>query len=352
MVRPSKSPLECQVARVRRRLFAQTFLISLVWCGSAVLVLAAAWFVLQPHVVPSLQIGPRLAVAGGFLAAGAGSALAWAFRRVHSPTTAGLLLDERFGLQERATTALTLPAEAQLTPAAQALLADVNQRVDQLHISSRFPIWPSWKAALVPAGALGLALLAFFYPTSSGAKSLLGKNNPASAQDSAKPPAHLEEVKQSFAKLKARPREEPADKPLADELKRFEAEENRIAARPHDTQEELRERIKEMNTLQEPMANREKELVEKIQARQQQLQQLNRQAKEEKEQEGPAKDLQKDLAQNKLDQARQEAQQLAKKLEDPKQGLSKHEPRAPTARTASPAAAGSRSSRRGPARPG
>jgi len=238
---------------------------------------------------------------------------------------AALLLDERFGLKERATTALTLPAEVQSTPAAQALLTDVNQRVGQLHVSSRFPVWPSWKAALVPAGALGLALLAFFYPASSGAKPLLGTNHPTSPQDSAKPPANLEEIKQSFDKLKTRPREQSADKPLADELKRFEAEENRIAARPHDTQEDLRERIKEMNTLQEPMANREKELAEKIQARQQQLQQLNRQAKEEKEQEGPAKDLQKDLAQNKLDKASQEAKQLAQKLQDQKQGLNKQE---------------------------
>src|SRR5206468_10151997 len=58
---------------------------------------------------------------------------------------------------------LTLTPDLVSTAAGQALVADANEQVAKVDVSSRFPVRLSWTAALVPAAAAVLALVAIFY---------------------------------------------------------------------------------------------------------------------------------------------------------------------------------------------
>ncbi|MDT9115742.1 hypothetical protein RSW44_24745, partial [Escherichia coli] len=63
------SPLDRQLAAVRRRLYLQTFLDRLVWCWSAALVLGSLWFFAESFVVAGAPAWLKWAVAGGLFAA-------------------------------------------------------------------------------------------------------------------------------------------------------------------------------------------------------------------------------------------------------------------------------------------
>jgi hypothetical protein len=156
-------PLYLQVSRVSRRLWLQTLVNQLVWCWTGALAVGVGWFLVQPLVMAEPPAWLRWAVAGGAVAVATVLAVVLAWVRRPSPVAAALSLDERFGLKERVTTSLTLPPDQQNSPAGQALLADVTERVAKLDVGSRFPLRMSWTAGLVPACAVALALVAIFY---------------------------------------------------------------------------------------------------------------------------------------------------------------------------------------------
>src|SRR5437588_2023306 len=118
------SSVERQLAVARRRLFLQTLLNRLVVAWTAALALAAVWFLAEPYLVEARPDWLRWAVAGGLVGLGTLAGLAWAVRARPSPLAAALSLDERFGLRERVTTALTLADRDRTSPAGQALLGD------------------------------------------------------------------------------------------------------------------------------------------------------------------------------------------------------------------------------------
>lgn len=307
----SPSPLRRQLTRVGRRLFLQTFLARLAWCWCFALLLAAGWFWVQPHWFSAISPEWRLAIAGGIVGVGTLLAVGLAIVQAPSQLTAALLLDERFGLKERVTTSLTLAPDHQSCPAAQALLADVNERVGGLEIPAKFPVRISWLPAAAPFAAATVAFMAFYYqPPPSQAKVSAG-------QDDKAPPVNAAEIDQKVAKLKKKEGEKPpAAKIMSEELKRIEAELDQIANKPRETKEELRERIKEMTALEDYIKNRQKELDEKARSLKQQLRQLDKMAGKDSNQEGPAKDLQKALAEGRLDDAKQELEKLGKKLKN------------------------------------
>jgi uncharacterized coiled-coil DUF342 family protein len=304
-------PLQLQIARVSRRLFWQTFLDTLAWCWTGALALAIVWFFAQPWVLNEPRVWLRWAVAGGLLGSASVLALVLAVLRAPSRLAAALSLDERFGLRERVTTSLTLAPEQVHTSAAQALLADVNQRIGQLDIGSRFPVGMSRSAAFVPAAALLLACVAFFYDPSQGQATLTGND------DGKKPPPNAAAIEQKMKELvKKREEKRPADKPKSEELQQLETKLEEIANRPRSTKDQLRERMQEMTALEEQMKKREREMSEKMQALKQQLKQLDRLGDREADREGPAKDLQKALKEGDLEKAKNEVERLAKKLEE------------------------------------
>jgi len=305
------SPLHVQLTRVGRRLFLQTFLVRLFWCWAGALLLAALWFVAQAWWWPTLAVEWRLGAAAGVLVLSTVLAAVLAVLHAPSRVTAALLLDERFGLKERVTTSLTLSPGQEASPAAQALLEDVNGRVSGLDVSTRFPVRVSWFSALAPTLAGLLALGAFYLPPPASQATVTPPD------DSTRPPANAAKIEEKVNRLKKKEAEkQPTAKVTSEDLKRIEAELDQIANKPRDTKEQLRERIKEMTALEDTIKNREKDLAEKNQALKQQLKQMEKMAGKDGTQEGPAKDLQKALAQGKLEDAQEELDKLAKKLKN------------------------------------
>jgi uncharacterized coiled-coil DUF342 family protein len=190
-------------------------------------------------------------------------------------------------------------------------MEDVNQRIGNLDIGSRFPVRVSRFAVLTPLGAMILAVVAFTYQPSLTQASLeASKDEKAPLAAAAKA-----DIAQKMNELTKKKTDRlPKTKEMAEELKQIEAKLEQIANRPRDTKEQLRERIKEMTALEDALKNREKELADKNRALKQQLQNLDKMAAKDTPKDGPAKDLQKALAQGKLDQAKEELEKLADKL--------------------------------------
>jgi len=308
MAKRTLSPLQRQVARVNRRLFLQTLLNCLVWCWTGALILTAAWFLLQPYLLEAPPPWLRGTVAGSLLAAGAVLAVVLALVRSPSRLIAALSIDERFGLKERVTTSLTLAPEMVSTPAGQALLQDVNQRVDKLDVPSRFPVRVSWTAALLPVCAGLLACVAFFHEPQKG------QATSTNQQETAQAALNKDQIDQKMKDLRKKTEQRAPAKPKSDEIEKLEAELEKIANKPHDTKDELRERIKEMTALEETMKNREKEMADKSKSLKQQLQQLDKMS--QKGQDGPARELQKALSEGKFDKAAEEIDRLMKKMQE------------------------------------
>jgi hypothetical protein len=304
------SPLQRQLGRVGRRLFWQKLVTTLLWSWAAALAATALWFVAQPHLIQDSSGWLRLGVAGGALAAASFLALGWALFRAPPRLAAALMLDEKFGLKERVTTSLTLAPDQEATPAGQALLADVNERLERLNVSTRFPLHVSWLTTVAPACAAIIALAAFFYQPAP-TQAIAPKDKETQA------PANAAEIEQKMKELKKRVGERrPHNKLLDEKLKEFEGELDQIANRPRDSQSQRLERVKEMTKLEEKMKNQEKELADKSRSLQKQLAQLDQTARQSGNQDGPGKDLEKALAKADLKQAREEMDKLVKKLKE------------------------------------
>ena len=170
------SLLHRQIARVHHRLILQTLLNALAWCWALAILLSAGWFLLQPYLMDGPPDWLRWTVAAGLLGAGTLLGVVLGLVRGPSQLMAALSLDSAFGLKERVTTSLTLAPEQAVSPAGQALLADVNQRINDLDVGSRFPVRLSWSAALVPVCAALLAVVAIFYQPIKGQARTTARN--------------------------------------------------------------------------------------------------------------------------------------------------------------------------------
>lgn len=310
------SLLHRQVARVHRRLVLQTFLNSLAWCWVGAVLLSAGWFLLQPYVVDGAPDWLRWTVAGALGCVATLLAVALGLLRAPSRLTAALSLDSAFGLKERVTTSLTLTPEQEGTPAGQALLADVNQRINDLDVGSRFPVRIGWTAALVPACGILLAVVAVFYqPIKGQARTTGGKDSAEAAPNAADIDRKMQQLKKTLAEKK------PSERPRSEELERLIGELDKLASRPRDTKEQIRERVKEMTALEEQMKLREKAMAEKARSLKEQLRRLD--LSTQKDGEGPAKDLQNALAKGDLNRAKEEIERLNKRIQ--KQDLTEKE---------------------------
>src|SRR5207237_5003784 len=141
-----------------------------------------------------------------------------------------------------------LAPEQEGTPAGQALLADVNQRINNLDVGSRFPLRLGWTAALVPACAALLALVAVFYqPIKGQARTTARNDGSEAAANAAEIDRKMQQLKKTTAEKK------PVDQPKSEEMERLLGELDKLASRPHETKEQVRERVKEMTALEEQM---------------------------------------------------------------------------------------------------
>jgi hypothetical protein len=307
MARSHSTPLDRQVARVRRRLFLQTLLELLVWSWVGALVLAVGWFLTEPYLRPG-AVSLRWEVVGGLCCGGAILALVLAVRQRPSALMAALALDERFQLKERVTTALSLSQTEQATSAGHALLADVNARLGGLHVGDRFPFRLPRSSVLVPVAVLALVLLAFFYnpvlnPVQAVEKEPLVDSPVAKAQiDKALRPLHKKPVNKA------------GERPKSEELQKLEAELDRLAQKSHDTREQARQLVKDITNAEDEVKKREKQLADRVDALKEQMKQAERLSKTDKK-DGPAKKLDQALDQAAFKKARDEAERLGKQLQ-------------------------------------
>lgn len=295
-----------QVRRVSRRLLLQKLGTRLIFCWSAALGLAILWFLIQPFLIDSPQPWLRWAVAGGLAGLATVLAIFLTWLAAPSPLTAALSLDEKFGLKERVTTSLALSAREQASPAGQALLEDVHQRLEKIDVGSRFPMRLRWSAGLVPALALLLASVALFYDASK----LIGKSDPGRGKPdlaavikpgNAIPPV----VPPARPRTPAEQNEKPAD------LAKIDAEMERIKGMPQETPEQVTEKVKEISTLEDQIKEMEKARADRAKAVDD-LSKLDAVASKRKQ--GPADDMKEALASQDIEKAKQEAEKLARKL--------------------------------------
>ncbi len=303
--------VEQQVARVRRRLIVQLFLRRLAIAWTVALAVAAGWMLVEPYALAAPPSWLRWAVLGGAAGVLTLMAIILTWRGAPSRTQAALSLDELFGLRERIVTALGLSAEEAASPAGQALLADADTRLQNVKVGERFPIRLPWASALVPAGALGVALVALFYhPVFPAAQGETAQTQVA--------PEVKKEIAKKLEELTRKPRtpEKPAERQKSEDLKRLEARLDEIAKQPRDTTQQLRDRIKDLTPLEEEIKRLERERTEKARMLQHQLQQKDKMMPNDVPKDGPARDLQKALAEGDLEKAKEQLDQLAKKLQN------------------------------------
>src|SRR5262249_7609879 len=136
----------------------------------------------------------------------------------------------------------------------------------------------------------------------------------ARKDDAAQKPANATEIDKKMKELRkqsANPRGLEKSKDIKELEEKLEA----IANRPRETKEQLKERMKEMTALEDIMKQREKQMADKMQSMRQQLKQMDKMANVPMK-DGPAKDLEKALAEGKMDQAKQEIEKLIKKIQN------------------------------------
>jgi len=294
--------LDKPIGRVWRRLRLQRFLTSTVWCLAAGLALATV--VLGVEKLGQVPIPGALwwpfAIGGGLslVAAGLIAALTGPDR-----TEAAVALDRAFGLNERLSTALTLPEELRQTSAGRALIADAIRHVADLDVTDRFGLSVPRRAWLpiIPVAIAGVILLVpEFVKQTSGQvrgeanpqqdKKIVTKETSALGKKMAEQRKAMD--KQKFAE---------AERLMAD----IEKTANELAKAPPAEKDKA---MMALNKLTDALKDRQKQLGSPEQVNRQ-LQQLKEMASQ-----GPADDLAKALAKGDFDKAAKELNQLKEKL--------------------------------------
>ena len=292
------------IRRVLRRLRWQRFLTVLV--GNLAGALAVATVVLAierlgRYTIPGPDWWPFAVAAGLAVLASAVVALV----RGPDATDAAVALDRAFGLNERLSTALTLPEDLRETPAGRALLADAIRHVGDLDVAARFGLKLPRRAwtPLIPLGLAGLILLG-----PDGLNQFASARTPANV--AATPTEKQEVAKQSSALAqKAAERRNAMDKAKFAEAERLLAQvektANDLAKTPPAQKDQA---MVTLNKLTDAIKERQKQLGSPEQVNRQ-LQQLKQMAND-----GPADQFMKELAKGDYGKAAEELKQIKEKL--------------------------------------
>ena len=151
--------LIAKIRKARFRLGCDLFLRRLVVCLTvAFLAGAAIEFAKRWIAIPvPVEILGLVGLGIGFVAAGV-----WTFLAAPTRADAAAAIDHHFGLKERITTLLSLPADLQETPAAVALRDDVESRVKDLTIEEKLGI-AAPRNGWLPVVPLALLVAAAFF---------------------------------------------------------------------------------------------------------------------------------------------------------------------------------------------
>jgi hypothetical protein len=322
MAQQTRLLVEKQVDRVRRRLFLQVILQSVVVCWAVGLLGVTLWFLLRPFTFAGLGEGDavRWSVPAGVLAFSTAAGLVLAWLRRPNRVMSSLALDEKFNLKERVTTVLTLSDPQLESPAGQALLRDVSAHLADLKVTAGFPLRLSRRHVFMPAGALALAVLAcvldpYLGKLNFGSRILA--DQPVQREiDAKKNQDERDKLKKSIAKR----REEQQTKSAA--LKELQKEFDKLMNQPLDPKDEdkVRERINEFHKLKDKLKERMdaiKEKADQVEHMKKMLKELGLD-KDKLTKDGPAKDFEDALMNGNFEKARAALEKLAKDLKNDK----------------------------------
>lgn len=292
--------LEKPVARVFRRLRVQRFLGSLVWALAIGLFLVAALLGVSKLMNQALP-GPEWAPFA--IAAGIGLLIAALVAIFSGPSRldAAVAIDHAFKLNERLSTAITLPSELRESAAGRALMADAIRKVSDLDVASAFRTRlprRSW-VVLIPAF---LAVSMLFVPA------WIEKSVQAKTSNRVDPKALSKQANALTKKISSQ--REAIDKekfPEAEKLlAQIEKKAEELAKSPPAQKDKL---LVEMNKLTDALQDRKKQLGSP--------EQVNRQLQQLKEmgQNGPADQMAKELARGDFKKAAEQLKELQQKLE-------------------------------------
>lgn len=290
--------LEKPVARVFRRLRLQRFVSSLVWVLAIALLLVAVVLGVSKalnHALPGPEWAPFA------IACGVGALIAALIAIFTGPSRldAAVAIDHAFHLNERVSTALTLPSDLRETSAGHALLADARKKLAELDVTSAFgPKLPrrAW-VVLIPAS---LAVSMLFVPAwiQRTVQAETKVDTKALAKQSEALSKKISSQRQAIDKDKF----PEAEKLLAQIEKKAED----LAKAPPAQKDRL---LVEMNKLTDALKERKKQLGSPDQVNRQ-LQQLK-----EMGQNGPADQFSKELAKGDFKKAAEQLKELQQKLE-------------------------------------
>lgn len=294
--------LEKPIGHVFFRLRLQRFLAALVWSLAlsllAVVVVVGVEKLAKP-AVPGPDWAP-FAIAGGLSILAA--ALVAAFTGP-SRVDAAVAIDRAFHLNERLSTALTLPADLRETAAGRALLDDTVKHVRGLEIGSRFGLKLPRRAWLpiVPATlAVGLLLM----PSSWLQSRATARAEETKAADATVIAKQSADLNQSIARKR-----EAMDKHEFPEADKLLAQIEKATEQLSKTTEGQKDKaMVELNKLTDAVKERQKQIGDAAQI-QKQMQQLK-----EMTSNGPADQFSKDLAKGDFQKAAKEVQKLQDKL--------------------------------------
>ncbi len=292
--------LEKPVARVFRRLRLQRFVSALVWTLAITLLLVAVALGVSKainHPLPGPDWAP-FAVAGGL---GALIAALVAVFTGPSRLDAAVAIDHAFHLNERVSTALTLPGELRESSAGHALLADAQKKLADLDVTAAFgPRLPrrAW-VALIPAG---LAVAMLFVPN------WIERTVQAKTESKVDAKVFTKQSEALSKKISSQRQAIDKDKfPEAEKiLAQIEKKAEDMAKAPSAQKDKL---LVEMNKLTDALKERKKQLGSPDQVNRQ-LQQLK-----DMGQNGPADQFAKELAKGDFKKAADQLKELQQKLE-------------------------------------
>ncbi len=331
MADSTRALVEKQLGRVRRRLLLQIAVESVLLTAAVGLLASVLWFVVRPFTVAGyhIQWGGWLEVSGesirwgvpiGMLALSVGAGLILAWMRRPSDIASSLAMDERFGLKQRVTTFLTLPAEARESLAGQALLHDVTEKLSRLEVSGAFPLRVSLKQVLIPVGTFALAILACVFEPYLGNLRLTS----TAIAEQPRPNIEAKDVQKQLDALKDKLEKRSQEEQIkSEELKEIEKEFEKLVKDPIDGKdpEKVREQLDKMRKLEDKMKNRLEDLrekTEKIDRLKDQLKQLGIDKDKLAAKDGPAKDFEDALMKGDFDKAKAALEKLVKDLKNDK----------------------------------